>query len=315
MWSQFKEEHLSIGDIEGAIQSIKDCFLENVEDNFDILRTMDNMCSEGCSSGDSLLTMMKNSPHLGDVFWRLLFAVIRDRKSNLIDRDKTVPILEGGQTKLMTMKDIEEKFSKENSHILKTCISVPDQMIHEDLIDAHLDVKCLEHSLQKSYELRLSEAKDALAAENPKWKTAQVEQMAAVQAKRETKESKEAEQLKYRVAMKAEEEVQRSIQKALAKFNIPAHVFRGVNTFDDIGQLLESFGIKFSKLKSFKHGESNSSLECEHDINVVALLPSGPLVSFVQVAMQSSPNYFCVPSGENQRGRRSMGPKSRRPKS
>ena len=83
----------------------------------------------------------------------------------------------------------------------------------------------------------------------------------------------------------------------MEKIKIPVFIFRGVNTYDDVGHLLESFGIKMSKLKAFKSGESTKTLECEHDIAVVALLPCGPLVSFVQVilnAMVYSVNFECL---------------------
>ena len=96
------------------------------------------------------------------------------------------------------------------------------------------------------------------------------------------KSSSEAKALQNRVAMKAEHDVQRSIKRAMEEYNIPAFIFRGVNTYDDIGRFLESFGLKMSKLKAFKYG-SESSLECEHDIATLALLPSGPLISFTQV--------------------------------
>ena len=134
--------------------------------------------------------------------------------------------------------------------------------------------------------MRFSEAKATMAGENPKWKTDQLDKQAAAQAKKETKESKEAQMLQHSVAMKAEEEVQWSIQRAMAKFNIPVHIFRGVNTYDEVGRLLESFDIPMSRLKCFKPGETKKhSLECEHDIGAMALLPTGPLVSFVQVGL------------------------------
>merc|ERR1712218_506232 len=83
--------------------------------------------------------------------------------------------------------------------------------------------------------------------------------------------------------MTAEHEVQKSIKRAMEEYQIPVFIFRGVNTYDDVGRLLESFGIKMSKLKAFKSGEASKTLECEHDIATVALLPCGILVSFTQV--------------------------------
>ena len=183
----------------------------------------------------------------------------------------------------MTMADIEDQFFSENPHMLTSFINVPDQIIHEDLIDSHLNTESVKDSLKKSYEGKLAEAKEALAAENPKWKTEQVEKQADVQAKKEVKGSSEAKSLQNRVAMIAEHEVQKSIKRAMEEYQIPVFIFRGVNTYDDVGRLLESFGIKMSKLKAFKSGEASKTLECEHDIATVVLLPCGLLVSFTQV--------------------------------
>ena len=278
IWSQFKRERIE--QVNSAIGSIRDKLLENER------REVDKLCRETPDDEAKLLRKMKDCRLLGDHFWRLLFAAIRDRESKPIGNDKKVPIMEGGQTHLLTMEDIEDKFWKENQDILKSCKSVPDQMIHEDSIDAFLNVNALESSLRKSYDLRLEEAKTTLAAENPKLNADELGKQAAAHAKKETKESREAKLLQHRLAMKAEEEVQRSIQRAMAKFNIPVYVFRGVNTNDAVGKFLKSFDIKMSKLKGFKPGEKkNRSLECEHDIGALALLPTGPLASFVQVGL------------------------------
>merc|ERR1712130_628673 len=146
-------------------------------------------------------------------------------------------------------------------------------MIHEDLIDAHLNTKSVEESLQETYKTKFSETKTSLKADNPRLKNEEVEKKAAAQAKKEIKESREAKLLQHRVAMMAEENVQTSIRKAMEMFGIAVHVFRGVNTFDEIGQHLESLGIKMSRLGAFKPGGScENTFECEHDIAAVALL-------------------------------------------
>ena len=106
-------------------------------------------------------------------------------------------------------------------------------------------------------------------------------------ARRDVKSSSDAKALQHRVAMKAEHDVQRSIKRAMEEYNIPVFIFRGVNTYDDVGRFLESFGFKMSKLKAFK-SKSESALECEHDIATLALLPCGPLVSFTQVNPDTS---------------------------
>ena len=246
---------------------------------------MDRLYEDASGNEARLLTMIEDCDHLSDDFWRLLFAEVRDTECHPISRDKTTLISEGGQEKYLTMLDIEEKFSNENPDILTACKKVPDQMIHDDLIAAHLNVAILRDTLQKSYEQRLSSLRGSLAAENPKWSGVEVEKQAAAQAKKETKDFPDAKLLHHRLAMKAEDEVQKSILRAMSKFKIPVHVFRGVNTQDQVGKFLQSFDIQTSKLKGFRPGGDSKghSLECEHDIVAMALLPSGLLVSFVQV--------------------------------
>ena len=78
----------------------------------------------------------------------------------------------------------------------------------------------------------------------------------------------------------AKHDVQKSIKRAVEEYQIPVFIFGGVFTYDDIGRLLKSFGIKISKLKAFMSEEASTTLECEHDIATVALLPCGPLVSW-----------------------------------
>ena len=65
---------------------------------------------------------------------------------------------------------------------LKSQTSVPDQMIHDDLIDAYLSTDSIECSLKQAYEIKLSEALEALATENPRWKKEEVEKQAVAQA-------------------------------------------------------------------------------------------------------------------------------------
>ena len=316
MWSQFKKENLHRSEIRTAIESFKDdlheaarrkfCSMSSEESENEVSPTASSMneCSlQQCQILDSLveklcdlsidenggeadiMALMRECSLLDDNFWRLLFTAIRDRKVDRISEVRRIPILEGGQTKHMSMTDIEQKFISENPDLLTEQRSVPDQMIHEDLIDAHFNTEYVRESLKRCYDKNFSEAKKTLAEDNPKWSNKEVERQATAQANLETRESKEAKLLNGRVAMTAEHVVQKSILRAMEEFGIPVYVFRGVNTYDDIGKLLdEGFGFKMSRLKAFKSGSSASTLECEHDISAMALLPSGPLVTFIQVA-------------------------------
>ena len=301
IWAQFKKENLHRSDFRTALKSLKYHLNEEArkklydtssEWSADDVRLLVKECSqqyqiandviETCGEA-SIVTALNKCPLLDKDFWRLLFTVMRDREVEEVSKEKRIPILEGGQTRLMSMTEIEQKFISENPDLLTTQRSVPDQMIHEDLIDAHFNTESVRESLKRSYDKRFSEAKKMIAEENPKLTDEEVERQAAAQAKKETKESREVEQLKHRVAMMAEDEVQKSILRAMKEFGIPVFVFRGVNTNNDIGRFLPGFGMKMSKLKAFKSGDSKSTLECEHDISAIALPPSGPLVSFVQV--------------------------------
>ena len=312
MWAQFKKGHLHRSEIRTAIESFIELLPEDVRKKFcelssegsagEVSSTMTECSLEEFQLLDDfmgklfdlsidenggeaeILDLMRKCDLLDDNFWRLLFTAIRDRKVGQISEERRIPILEGGQTKHLSMGDIEQRFISKNPDLLTEQRSVPDQMIHEDLIDAQFNTEYVRESLKRSYDKTLSEAMRTLAADNPRWTEKEVEKQAAAQAKQETCESRETQHLNHRVAMTAEHVVQKSILRAMQEFGIPVHVFRGVNTYDDIGKLLdEGFGFKMSRLKAFGSGSSNSTLECENDISAMALLPCGPLVSFIQV--------------------------------
>ena len=311
MWAQFKKGCLQRSDIEAAIESVKGDIQENERE------VLHRICSdENASDAARLLCKMKECAQLKDDTWRLLFTAIRDRVSCPISRDKKVPIVMGGQARFMTLQEIEEKLIQED--ILTSHSSVPDQMIHNDLMDAQFNTENFRKSLKKSYENRLSKEKETMKKNNPKLKPGELEKKAAAQAKLETKQSKEAQILKLRVAMMAEHKYQKSIERVMKEYGIPALVLRGVNTYKDIAKFLESFGIEVSRLKAFKcdckKNECKCTFECEHDVVTMALLPTGPFVFFSQV-MQAYviPDYLSIFAGENQRGQHSLGRKPERP--
>ena len=277
MWTLFKAANLQDSDLMAAIESIRHKLEDEVREKLDSLFSADK------TGTANLLYLMKEDSLLKDDFWYLLFGAVRDRGCSPINDNMKICILEGGQMKQMTMGELEEKFILENRDSFKSQTSVPDQMIHEDLIDAFLSTSSVKDSLKKSYEEKLAEAIETNRADNPKQKNDDVEKHAAVQAKKEVKRSSEANSLQYREAMMAEHEVQKSIKRAMEEFGIPVFIFRGVNTYEDVGRFLESFGFKMSRLKALKSGEATKTLECEHDIATLALLPCGPLVSFSQV--------------------------------
>ena len=202
MWAQFKKEHLNRSDIELAILSVQDHVRESEREK------LAKICSDESAN-------FLDSAELEDNTWRLLFTSIRDRELCPISRDIKMLIVQDGQTRLMSIQEIEEKFCSENPDILKSQTSVPDQIIHDDLIDAQFNITCVRESLKQLYENKLAHGKISLEKVNPNWKTADAEKQAAAEAKRETKNSKEAQFLKRRVAMMAEHKVQKHIERVM----------------------------------------------------------------------------------------------------
>ena len=92
----------------------------------------------------------------------------------------------------------------------------------------------------------------------------------------EMRDSKEMQYLQQRESLCAEDHVQKTIMAAAGGRDYPFHIFRGMNTYQDVGQFLEGLGIKLSKLRS-------SSRECETDVTLIAQTSDGPAASFLQV--------------------------------
>ena len=193
MWSQFKMEHLHRSEIRTAIESFKELLCEDVRKKFSDMsseesesevkdlnsslsesslqqfqlleKLIEKLCDLSIDekSGEAeILDLMRKCSLLDDDFWRLLFTAIRDRKVAEVSKEQRIPIPEGGQTKHMSLTEIEQKFISENPNLLTEQRSVPDQMIHEDLIDAHFSTEHFKESLKRCYESKFSEAKRTL---------------------------------------------------------------------------------------------------------------------------------------------------------
>ena len=175
MWTRFKAEHLQKSDLETAIADISDTLCDDVREK------LNTLFSEEETTTARLLFAIQTESLFKDDFWYLLFRAIRDSACTPIDDNTSISIVEAGQSKPMTMTQLEEQFSSENKDNLMSQTSVPDQMIHEDLIDAYLSTEALECSLKRAYEIKLSESVKALATEYPKSKKDELENMAVAQ--------------------------------------------------------------------------------------------------------------------------------------
>lgn len=132
MWTLFKAGNLQDDDLETAIKSIRHLLPDNVREK------LKSLCGANKTGAANLLYSMQADSSLKDDFWYLLFRAFRDTGCSPIDDSLKICIQEGGQMKQMTMQELEDKFVSENRDNLRSQTSVPDQMIHEDLIDAYL---------------------------------------------------------------------------------------------------------------------------------------------------------------------------------
>ena len=247
--------------------------------------TCENWVQEiGLDSRTNLRDFWESMSLLSETFWYLMFTAIRDRNTKPVDKSKVLRLISDGQEKYMTMEDIEEKFASDNPDILTSYTCVPDQAFPHRA-DVYLNTQTLARSLKKTYDSNLQKRKETLAADNPKWTREEVEKQASSITLKKIRLSRENQFRRFRISMMAEEKVQKSIKAAMEEFRIPVHVLRGVATFTEIGRFLEDLGIEMSALKAFWSSDDYGmgTWECEHDIVIIALPPTGPLVAFVQV--------------------------------
>ena len=215
--------------------------------------------------------------------WKTLTLVIGDKETKRIDHNKTVAIIEGGQLRHFTVEDLEDKFLEENQDIFISQISVPSELIHIDQIEPHINSETVIQQLKEVYEKRVPEILELLQKEYPKKKKEDIERKAKKQALEETKSLKEATWVCQRIALCAEDTVAKSITRAATKGGIPVIVIRGVKIHEEISKYLSDLGIVSSKLKCITKRDKEGTLECEHDVGVIALAQTGVVTSFVQV--------------------------------
>ena len=276
MWKQFKREHLTMEDIKEAFQNGGGDFSERAQE------TYRRICANSKSCSD-LLDSMKDDPGVENTDWGVLVKKIRDRESKPLDNNMTLDVIAGGEITKVSMRDLEDNFKQENLGILVSQVCIPQMLIHEDTFGHLFNKESIEKNLMTMYGKILNEKRELLTMRQPNRKEEEIEKEAVKAAEVELKETREAQASQHRESLLAEDLVQKSIYRAAVARDLPIHIFRGVNTYQHIGKFLEAFGIHCSELKSFFNGERFSTRECENDIVGVALPPSGPVVSFVQV--------------------------------
>ena len=274
----FKEKNLEK-------DKILNCFTHPALLEFEKEKALLSDMSLKASSSRGLLELMKvNSSMFSDeVFKRLLF-VIHDSGNTPIRSDMTVPIISGGQIKNMNLEQLEEKLIEEVPDLMTTQTCIPE---HPAIDAEFLDSEILGQRLKKLYEKNLEVALAEKLKDNPKSKELKENQIRDTEKQVLTaiKNTEDANILKKRKADKAEFTVQEAIAKAAKVHQIPLVAFRNVCTYQHIGKNVRNFGIQCSKLKGIFKSEQSASEECEHDVMIVAPLPSTTVVVFIQVSI------------------------------
>ena len=279
MWIQFKAETLLPKDVKKVFDE-KQLFKDGVVTKFNELFARGGDCRD-------LLERMKDEPLFDDEEWRIIVVTLRDRESKPLDENLTIPIVEGGQTRNMTNGDIEDMFMQEDPGLdVLTCQrSIPEELVHKDNFDAHVNRDMMIQVIKDAYESNLISIRESMKMDNPKMKEDELEKQSVRRALNEMRDSKEVKYLQQRESLCAEDHAQKKIMAAAGGRDYRFHIFRGVNTYQDVGQFLEGLGIKLSKLKSFNNPDRNSTQECETDVSLMAQTPDGPVASFLQVCV------------------------------
>ena len=275
MWRQFVNGILSNQDIKAVVENSDGLFQCEVKDNLIDLAKKTNNCA------DFLDELGKDSSFFRDDDWKILLILLRDRESKIIDKEKTIRIMEGGHERSMNIEELQEKFMEDYPYLLTTQSTFPDQLLHND--QERRSTENLIHEIKNLYEENRQTKLVNLKKDYPKKNAKELYKQAEREAKDETVKSKKGQLVASRFSLEAEDNVQKAIKKAAKVHEVPVVVFRGVNTFADVCKHLEDFGIKASTLKNFSKPSSSNSQECENDIVVVALTTTGPVVSFIQV--------------------------------
>ena len=292
MWCQFMPGRLEKKHIQEVFQKHAQLFTE------DIITIYADIDAQTTSCND-LFQSMKTA--FSDEVWKILTLVIRDKETTVIDHNKTVEILEGGQSRYFTVKDLEDKFMEDYPDLFTSQISVPSELIHNDFIEPEINIEKVIEQLKDHYDQRIAEVLEKLQTDYPKKKKEELEREAKKQALEETKHLKEATWACQRIALCAEDTVAKSIRRAAEKAGTPVIIFQGVKTLEEISQYLCDLGIVSSKLKCITKRKKDSTLECEHDVGVIALAHSGVVTSFVQVISLTSFVWLIIQlfSGQN----------------
>ena len=266
-WKQFKAENLSK-------ENILESFEDKTFERFNTAKAKLLELSSRASNSTELVAEMKKEPLFEDEIWRKLLFVIRDRESRPLDNNKTVRVMTGGIVRHMTNEDLEEKLMTDMPDLMMSQTCIPEHLVHDQA--ELLASEGLRQKVKNMYENEVKVTLEEKIRDNPKKKEEQLRKETEKLVLADIKKSSEASTLQKRKADEAEAIVQRAIHRSAKKYGIPLTQFRGINTKKDVAEYLRDFGIHCSNF-------GKGSGEVEHDVAVVAALPTGLVVTFIQV--------------------------------
>ena len=164
-----------------------------------------------------------------DKFWEKQFLHLRDIGCKNIDinKDQVLSVASAGEQREVTFAELNSNVLDDYENILNTQTAIPESVLFEK------DKKMLMANLKNVF-LRQVQGKSAKESE---------EILSKIQ------KSVEAQHIKDIQSLEAEVFVQKMLIDLGKKENITMVVFRGINTYGYIGQFLEKFGLRFSKLR------------------------------------------------------------------
>ena len=217
IWSEFRKENLTVSRLRETLNSISD----DISCKNDILSKFENI--------DSTLGLFEAFHEEDEKFWKNLFLILRDHGCKKIDikRNQVISVQCAGETREVTFEELGSSILNDYGDILNSQTAIPETVLFEE------DKKMLMENLKREFESKTygkseKEIKSILS---------------------QVKQSSHAQLIKSHQSLEAEILVQNEMIKLGKEENVTMVVFRGIKTFEYIGQFLTGFGLEFSKIR------------------------------------------------------------------
>ena len=217
IWSEFQKENLTVSRLLETLSSIPN----EISCKKVILSMFENI--------DSRLDLFDSCQEKDEMFWETLFLILRDRGCKKIDtkRNQVISVQCAGETRDVTFEELGSNILSDYGDILNTQTAVPETVLFEE------DKKMLMESLKREFDSKTygkseKETKSILS---------------------QVKQSFDAQCIKSHQSLESEFFVQNKLIELGKEENVTMVVFRGIKTFEYIGQFLTGFGLEFSKIR------------------------------------------------------------------